>query len=249
MTRVGVVGAAGSMGSLACAAVEAADGLELVARVTSSDSLDLLVDTGADVAVDLTHPGVVMDHVAFYVDHEVDAVVGTSGFTAERLDLVSSRLSRASGDVGVLVVPNFSVGAVLMMRFAAQAAAHFESAEIVELHHPAKKDAPSGTAVRTAEMVAEARRSAEAGPMPDATGPDHASARGSRVDGVPVHSVRARGLVAHQEVLLGNVGETLTIRHDMPDRAAAMPGLVASVRWVTHHPGLHVGLEPVLGLT
>lgn len=244
MIRVGVVGAAGKMGALACETVEAADGLELVARVDQGDSLTEL--EGADVAVDFTHPGVVMDTISWCVGHGIHVVVGTSGFTQERLDSIAGQLTGSR--VGVLVVPNFSVGAVLMMRFAAQASAFFESAEIIELHHPTKLDAPSGTAIRTAQLMAAARERAGAGPIPDATTEDELGARGGTVDGIGVHSVRVRGLVAHQEVVLGNAGETLTIRHDMPDRVATMSGVVASTRFVVDHPGLTVGLEPVLGL-
>lgn len=244
MIKVGVVGAAGKMGSLACETVEATDGLELVARVDQDDSLTAL--EGADVAVDFTHPGVVMDTITWCVDHGIHVVVGTSGFTQERLDAIEGRL--ADADVGVLVVPNFSIGAVLMMRFAAQAAGFFESAEIIELHHPTKLDAPSGTSIRTAQLMAAARDDAGADPIPDATTEDELGARGGTVEGIPVHSVRVRGLVAHQEVVLGNPGETLTIRHDMPDRVASMSGVVASTRFVVGHPGLTVGLEPVLGL-
>ncbi|MBA3232770.1 MAG: 4-hydroxy-tetrahydrodipicolinate reductase [Propionibacteriales bacterium] len=245
MSKVGVFGAAGNMGSLACDWVQAADGLELGARVTEDTSIDEMA--GADVAVDFTHPGVVMDNVAWCIDNGIHVVVGTSGFTQERLDVISDRLGD-DPQMGVLVVPNFSIGAVLMMRFAAEAAALFESVEIVELHHPAKLDAPSGTSIRTAELVAGARRAAGRQPIPDATSDDAVGSRGGTVEGVPVHSVRLRGLVAHQEVLLGNTGETLTIRHDMPDRAAAMPALVASIRYVVDNPGLTVGLEAVLGL-
>ena len=245
MIKVGVIGAAGAMGSLSCEAIEAADGLELVAGIRHGDELAPLAE--ADVAVDFTHPGVVMDHVGWCIERGVHVVAGTSGFTDERLATLEQQLG---GDpaVGVLVIPNFSIGAVLMMRFAAEAARFFESVEIVELHHPNKKDAPSGTSMRTAQLVAAARRDAGLGPMPDATRDDPLGTRGGRVDGVPVHSVRARGLVAHQEVLLGNLGETLTIRHDMPDRTAAMPGVVASIRAVVAMKGLVVGLEHVLGL-
>ncbi len=248
MIRVGVIGAAGKMGALACATVESTDRLELAATVTEDNSIDDLAHV--DVAVDFTHPGVVMDHLAWCVDHGIHVVAGTSGFTHDRLATISGWLGAgsSSGDVGVLVVPNFSIGAVLMMRFAAEAARYFESVEIVELHHPDKLDAPSGTSIRTAQLIAAARAQADSPDMPDATSDDELGARGATVEGVPVHSVRARGLVAHQEVLLGNAGETLTIRHDMPDRVAAMAGLVASIRYVGSHPGLTVGLEPVLGL-
>ncbi len=245
MTKVGVIGAAGQMGSLACDWVQAADGLELVARVTEGDSTEELA--GVDVAIDFTHPGVVMDHVAWCVENGTHIVVGTSGFTQERLEAITDRLGHDAA-VGVVVVPNFSIGAVLMMRFAAYAARHLESVEIVELHHPTKLDAPSGTSIRTAELIAAARAKAGSPLIPDATRDNELGARGGVVGGVPVHSVRLRGLVAHQEVLLGNTGETLTIRHDMFDRAAAEPGLIASVRYVVDHPGLTVGLEPVLGL-
>ncbi len=246
MIKVGVIGAAGKMGTLACETIEAADGLELVAGVDEGD--DLGVVTAADVAIDFTHPGVVMDHVSWCIEHGVHLVAGTSGFTDERLSTIERQLG-AEPATAVLVVPNFSVGAVLMMRFAAEAARFFESVEIVELHHPTKRDAPSGTAIRTAQLVAAARAQAGMGDMPDATADDPVGARGGTVDGVPVHSVRARGLVAHQEVILGNLGETLTIRHDMPDRAAAMPALVTAVRAVVDMRGLAVGLEHVLGLS
>ncbi len=247
MTRVGVVGAGGRMGSEACRAVEAAGDLELVARVGSGDALDLLVEPGVQVAVELTRPDAVMDNVRFCVEHGIHTVVGTSGLDADRLATIRGWLDAAPG-VGVVVAPNFAVGAVLMMRFAAQAARFFESTEIVELHHPDKADAPSGTARRTAELVAEARAAAGLGAQPDATAAGLDGARGAAVAGVPVHSVRARGLVAHQEVLLGTAGETLTIRHDSYDRASFMPGVLLAVRAVGSRPGLTVGLEPLLGL-
>ncbi len=245
MVKVGVIGAAGQMGSLACDWVRAAAGVELAARVTQDSSIEELDDV--EVAIDFTHPGVVMDHIAWCVEHGIHVVVGTSGFTQERLGAIVELLGDDAG-VGVAVIPNFSIGAVLMMRFAAQAARHFESVEIVELHHPTKLDAPSGTSIRTAQLIASARAEAGNPAIPDATCDDELSARGGTVEGVPVHSVRVRGLVAHQEVLLGSTGETLSIRHDMPDRAAAERGLIASVRYVVDHPGLTVGLEPVLGL-
>ncbi|MEP6666762.1 MAG: 4-hydroxy-tetrahydrodipicolinate reductase [Nocardioidaceae bacterium] len=245
MIKVGVIGSAGKMGTLACETVDAAADFELVARVDEGDSVSEL--EGADVAVDFTHPGAVMDHVAWCIKHGVHMVVGTSGFTEERLGIIREQLGDNPA-VGVLVVPNFSIGAALMMRFAAEAAKFFESAEIIELHHPTKLDAPSGTSIRTAQLIAEARTSAGLAAMPDATQENSLGSRGGTVDGVAVHSVRARGLVAHQEVILGNLGETLTIRHDMADRAAAMPALVAAVRAVVDLPGLTVGLERVLGL-
>ena len=245
--KVAVLGAAGRMGSAACAAVEAADDLELVARMGSGDPLTALTDAGAEVAVDLTRPDAVMANLQFCVEHGVHAVVGTSGFDDDRLARLRGWLEDAPG-VGVLVAPNFAVGAVLMMRFAEQAARFFESVEIVELHHPDKADAPSGTARRTAEVVAATRRDAGLGPMPDATATTLAGARGAQVDGVPVHSVRARGLVAHQEVILGTTGETLTIRHDSYDRRSFMPGVLLGVREVGSRPGLTVGLDALLGV-
>lgn len=244
MTKVGVIGAHGRMGSLACAAVEEADDLELVARVGSADPLDLLA--GVDVAVDLTRPEAVLDNVEWCVTRGIHVVVGTSGVTADRLERIGDLLRGATG-VGVAVIPNFSIGAVLMTRFAAQAAPYFESVEIVELHHPDKRDAPSGTATTTASKVAAARQQAGLGPA-SAPAEELPAARGQLVDGIPVHSVRLRGLVAHQEVLLGAPGEVLTIRHDSIDRASFMPGLLAAVRAVVHRSGLTVGLDSLIDL-
>jgi 4-hydroxy-tetrahydrodipicolinate reductase len=235
------------MGSAACAAVEAADDLELVARLGSGDMLTDLRAAKAEVAVDLTRPDAVMANLQFCIENGIHAVVGTSGFDDERLATLGGWLADAPG-VGVLVAPNFAVGAVLMMRFAEQASRFFESVEIVELHHPDKADAPSGTARRTAEVVAAARRDAGLGPMPDATATALDGARGARVEGVPVHSVRARGLVAHQEVILGTTGETLTIRHDSYDRESFMPGVLLGIREVGSRPGLTVGLDALLGV-
>jgi 4-hydroxy-tetrahydrodipicolinate reductase len=245
--QVGVLGAYGRMGAAATAAVEAAEDLDLVARLGSGDARSELTDAGTQVAVDLTRPDAVMDNVRFCVEHGIHVVVGTSGMSPDRLAEVESWLAGAPG-VGVVVAPNFAVGAVLMMRFAAQAAPWFESVEIVELHHPDKADAPSGTARRTAELVAAARREAGLGPVPDATTSDPDGARGADVDGVHVHAVRARGLVAGQEVLLGGPGETLTLRHDSTDRSSFMPGVLLAVRQVGSRPGLTVGLEPLMGV-
>lgn len=244
---VGVLGAAGRMGSEVCRAVEAADDLELVAQLDVGDRIDGLVEAGAQVAVDFTHPDAVMDNLEFCVRNGVHAVVGTTGFDEHRLDTVRRWLA-GSPAVGVLVAPNFGIGAVLMMRFAEQAARFFESVEIVELHHPRKADAPSGTARRTAELVAGARRQAGCHPAPDATTSALDGARGASVDGVPVHAVRLAGLVAHQEVLLGGHGEALTIRHDSFDRTSFMPGVLLGVREVAHRPGLTVGLDALLDL-
>ncbi|MFE5328424.1 4-hydroxy-tetrahydrodipicolinate reductase [Embleya sp. NPDC056575] len=245
--RVGVIGAAGRMGSEVCRAVEAADDLELVARVDEGDDLADLAEAGAQVAVDFTHPGVVMGNLEYCAGAGIHAVVGTSGFTPDRLARLREWLAK-SPETGVLIAPNFGIGAVLMMRFAAQAARFYESVEIVELHHPNKVDAPSGTARRTAELIAEARDGAGLGEMPDATVDDPDGARGGKVDGVPVHAVRLRGLVAHQEVLLGDDGEMLTIRHDSFQRTSFMPGVLLGVRRVVSTPGLTVGLEHFLDL-
>jgi len=245
--RVAVIGASGRMGSEACRAVEAADGLELVARLGRGDDLRAVVDSGAQVAVELSVPSAAPDNVAFCVERGVHAVVGTTGWNDAALGALRDRLAARPG-VGVLIAPNFALGAVLSMRFAAAAARWFESVEVVELHHPDKVDAPSGTARRTAEEIAAARREAGCAASPDATASGLEGARGADVDGVRVHSVRLRGLVAHQEVLLGGVGEQLTIRHDSFDRVSFMPGVLLGVRTVGERPGLTVGLEHYLDL-
>jgi 4-hydroxy-tetrahydrodipicolinate reductase len=250
MTNVAVLGAHGKMGTQVCRAVEEADDLSLVARLDVGDSIDALAESFAEVAVDFTHPDAVMDNLDYCIRSGVHAVVGTTGFDDARLDRVRRTLeeSDAAGKVGVVVAPNFSIGAVLMMRFAAEAARFFESVEITEMHHPTKADAPSGTARRTAEMVAAARERAGAPPIPDATTQEVDGARGADICGVRVHSQRVRGLVAHQEVLLGGLGETLTIRHDSLDRVSFMAGVLLGVRGVAARPGLTVGLEPLLGV-
>jgi 4-hydroxy-tetrahydrodipicolinate reductase len=245
--RVGVLGARGRVGAEVCRAVEAAEDLELVAQIDLDDPLSGLVEAGAEAVVDFTHPDVVMDNLRFCVEHGVHAVVGTTGFDADRLATLEGWLAGAPG-VGVLVAPNFSIGAVLMMRFAAAAAPFYESVEVVELHHPDKADAPSGTARRTAELIAAARRAAGSAPMPDATSTGLEGARGADVDGVRVHGLRVRGLVAHQEVILGGPGETLTIRHDSLDRASFIPGVLTGLRAIGDRPGLTVGLEHLLDL-
>jgi 4-hydroxy-tetrahydrodipicolinate reductase len=246
MIKVGVLGAKGRMGSQACAAVEAAADLELAAQVDVGDPLTAL--TGCDVVVDFTNPGVVMENLRWCVERGIAAVVGTSGFNPARLELVGEWLGEPPAS-RVLVVPNFSVGAVLMMRFAQQAAPFFESAEVIEMHHAGKADAPSGTAGRTAALIEDARTAAGLGAPPDATVSQAEGARGAVLGGVHVHSVRMTGLVAHQEVLLGGPGEMLTIRHDSMDRASFMPGVLRAVRGIPSlPPGLTVGLETLLGL-
>lgn len=245
--RVGVLGARGKVGAEVCRAVGAAEDMELVAEVDAGDDVDELVRAGAQAVVDFTHPDVVMDNLEFCIDHGIHAVVGTTGFDEARLETLRGWLADAPA-VGVLVAPNFSIGAILMMRFAAAAAPFYESVEVVELHHPTKADAPSGTARRTAELIAAARREAGLGAVPDATSTGLDGARGAVVDGIHVHGLRIRGLVAHQEVILGGVGETLTIRHDSLDRASFTPGVLAGLRRIDQRPGLTVGLEHFLDL-
>jgi 4-hydroxy-tetrahydrodipicolinate reductase len=244
--KVSVIGAAGRMGSTVCRTVEAAPDTQLVGRYDVGDDLGDL--GGADVVVEFSVPGSAAANVAYCIDRGRHVVVGTTGWTQDALAEVASQLAGKPG-VGVLVAPNFAIGAILMMSFAQQAARFYESVEIVELHHPDKVDAPSGTASRTASLIARARRDAGLGDVPDATSSDPRGARGARVDGIPVHALRLRGLVAHQEVLLGAAGELLTIRHDSFDRVSFMPGVMAGVRQVGGHPGLTVGLESYLGLT
>jgi 4-hydroxy-tetrahydrodipicolinate reductase len=247
MIRVAVVGAAGRMGGEVVRAVDAVDDMELVAALGSNDPLSRLVDSGTEVVVDFTVPGAVMDTLEFVIAHGISAVIGTTGFDDKRLTTVQGWLAETPS-VAVIIAPNFAIGAVLMMRFAEQSARFFESVEIVELHHPRKADAPSGTSRRTAELVAAARKAAGLTAAPDATRDSLDGARGAVVDGVPVHSVRLRGLVAHQEVLLGGLGETLTIRHDSYDRASFMPGVLLAVRRIRERPGLTVGLDALLDL-
>ncbi|MCG3041993.1 4-hydroxy-tetrahydrodipicolinate reductase [Streptomyces fenghuangensis] len=245
--RVAVLGAKGRIGSEAARSVEGADDMELVAALDKDDSLEALTEAGAQVAVDLTHPDAVMGNLEFCVGHGIHGVVGTTGWNDERLGKLRTWLEASPG-TGVLVAPNFSIGAVLTMRFARQAARFFESAEVVELHHPNKADAPSGTATRTARLIAEARAEAGCPAQPDATTSALDGARGADVDGIPVHAVRLRGLLAHQEVLFGDTGETLTIRHDSLHHSSFMPGILLGVRRVTDTPGLTVGLEHFMDL-
>jgi 4-hydroxy-tetrahydrodipicolinate reductase len=248
MIKIGVLGAKGRMGTHAVQAIEGAGDLDVAATVDIGDDRSAL--TGCDVVVDFTSPSAVMGNLRWCVDHGLNTVVGTSGFDEARLGEVRSWLGSSAPGARVLVAPNFSVGAVLMMHFAAQAARFFESAEVVELHHPAKADAPSGTALRTASLIAAARGAAGLDASPDATATAVPGARGAVVDGVHVHAVRLAGLVAHQEVLLGGHGETLTLRHDSLDRASFMPGVLLAVRQIASlPPGLTVGIESLLGLS
>jgi len=243
--RVAVLGSKGKVGATMVQAVEAAEDLSLSAEVDAGDSLSLLTDNETEVVIDFTHPDVVMGNLEFLIDNGINAVVGTTGFTDERLEQVRSWLDAKPG-VAVLIAPNFAIGAVLSMHFAKQAAPFYESVEVIELHHPHKADAPSGTAARTAELIAESRK--DLPPNPDATTSSLPGARGANVDGVPVHSVRLAGLVAHQEVLFGTEGETLTIRHDSIDRTSFVPGVLLAVRRVAEHPGLTIGIESLLNL-
>ncbi len=243
--RVGVVGAKGKMGAIVVAAVQADSECELVAAIDIDDSLDKLATARCEVVVDFTNPNVVMDNLAFCIKHGIDAVVGTSGFTPERIETLKLWAGQRAHS-RVLIAPNFSMGAVLMIAFAGIAAPYFESVEIIESHHPEKIDAPSGTARFTAEKIAAGRQGL--GPNPDATELQGMGARGMNVGGVPIHSVRLRGLVAHQEVVFGAVGETLTIKHDSLNRDSFMQGVLIAVKEINHIDGVVVGLENVLPL-
>ncbi|MGQ0841157.1 4-hydroxy-tetrahydrodipicolinate reductase [Actinokineospora sp.] len=245
--RVGVLGARGRMGAEVCKAVEAAGDMEVVAMVDTGDWMFDIADAGAEVVVDFTHPDVVMENLRFCVDQDIHAVVGTSGFDETKIATVTQWLE-PKPELGVLIAPNFALGAVLSMRFAQLAAKYYDTVEIIELHHNRKADAPSGTAAHTARLVAQARKAAGRGEIPDATTSEVDGARGALVDDVRVHSVRLSGLVAHQEVIFGGDGETLTIRHDSLDRASFMPGVLHGIRAILGRPGLTVGLENLLDL-
>ena len=247
LTRVGVLGARGRMGQQVCKAVDAAPDLDLVAMVDAGDWLFSVADAGAQVLVDFTHPDVVMDNVRFAIDQGIHAVIGTTGITADRVATIREWLVDAP-QLGVLVAPNFAVGAVLSMKFAQLAARFYESVEIVELHHPGKADAPSGTSIRTAQVISAARSEAGLGPVPDATTQTLDGARGADVDGIRVHAMRIAGLVAHEQIMFGTEGETLTIRHDSLHRSSFMPGVLLGIRHVVSNPGLTLGLDSLLGL-
>lgn len=246
--RVAVMGADGRMGEETCRAVEAANDLKLVARIDRAGSARNAKDADASIVVDFTEPSSVLANVRSVLELGMHSVVGTSGFDNERLAIVGE-LAQHHPSIGVVVAPNFAVGSALLMRFAREAASHFETVEIVELHHRDKLDAPSGTAVHTAEQIAVARGDARPFDAPDATVHEMPGARGALVSGIRVHSVRLRGLVAHEEVLFGSAGETLTLRHDSLDRSAFMPGVLLAIRTVASRPGLTVGIESLLGLT
>jgi len=245
--KVAVLGAKGRMGAESVKAIKAASDLELVAELDLGDSLETLKSNGAQVIVDFTHPDAVMKNLEFSINNGINVVVGTTGFDEKRLQQVQEWLN-SNPKVGAIIAPNFGLGAVLMMQFAAKAARYFESVEIVELHHPEKADAPSGTAARTAELITQERVAAKRPAMPDKTSTSLPGARGAKVGDIPIHSVRLRGLVAHQEVLLGDQGETLSIRHDSIDRTGFMPGVLMAVREVVNRPGLTFGLEHLMEL-
>lgn len=247
MQKVGVLGARGKVGTAMCAAVQAAEDMELVAALSKDDSLSQFVDTGTEVVIDFTHPDVVMDNLKFLIENGIHAVVGTTGFTEQRLEQLTSWLQDSPG-TGVLFAPNFAIGAILGMQFAATAAKYFESVEVVELHHPHKADSPSGTALRTAQLIADVRKQEQLPPCPDATSTEMEGSRGADIDGVKVHAIRMTGMVAHQEVILGTMGETLSIRHDSYDRSSFGPGVLLGVRKIAQFPGLTVGLEKFMDL-
>lgn len=245
--KVGVLGAKGRVGSAVCEGVNEAEGLELVAQVDQDDDLQMLLDAGAEVVVDFTTPGSVMGNLEFCIANGIHAVVGTTGFDEERLTQVREWCA-AEGAGNVLIAPNFAISAVLAMAFARQAAPFFDSAEVVEYHHPYKLDAPSGTAIHTAQGIAEARKEAGLGPIPDATEQTLEGARGADVDGVRVHGVRMTGMVAHEDIIFGAQGQSLTIRQDSYDRTSFVPGVLLGVREVANHDGLTVGLDSYLGM-
>lgn len=247
MINVAVLGASGRMGSNVVRAVEAADDLALVAALDMDDEVVAAARAGATVAVDFTVPGASEANVHALIEAGIHAVVGTSGWTKDALMRVEDHLKERP-ELGVLIAPNFALGAVLAMRLSAAASKYFESVEIIELHHPDKVDAPSGTAAHTAAGIAAARAEAGVGPSPDATTHDPDHARGALVNGVRIHSVRLRGLVAHEEILMGNPGEQFTIRHDSFDRVSFMPGVLLGIRQVGLHSGLTVGLEHFMDL-
>lgn len=246
--KVGVIGAKGKVGATICAAVEAADDMDLVAPLDAGDDLAQLVETGTEVIVDFTQPNAVMGNLEFCIANGINAVVGTTGFTPERLDQVRQWIADSDSKANVLIAPNFAISAVLTMKMAELAAPYFESAEVIEMHHPQKKDAPSGTAIHTAEAIAKARRKAGIGAQPDATEQTLDGARGADVEGIPVHAVRMTGSVAHETVIFGTEGQSLTIKQDSYSRTSFVPGVLLGVRKIAEFDGLTVGLEPFLGL-
>lgn len=246
--KVGILGARGKVGSTICEAVEAAQDLDLVAKIDFDSDMNDLVAAGAEVIVDFTQPDAVMGNLEFCISNGIHAVVGTTGFTPERLEQVKTWIAEGGNKTNVLIAPNFAISAVLTMKMAEIAAPYFESAEVIEMHHPFKKDAPSGTAIHTAEGIARARREAGLGAQPDATEQTLEGARGANVEGVPVHAVRMTGSVAHETVIFGTEGQSLTIKQDSYSRTSFVPGVLLGVRRIGEFPGLTVGLESFLGL-
>lgn len=242
--KVAVLGAHGRVGSAIVEAVKEAEDLDLHATVDDGSEIEKI--QGADVVVDFTTPNAVMDNLKYALGEGIHAVVGTTGFTPERLEQVRSWCQESGAHA--LIAPNFAISAVLTMAFAKQAAQYFESAEVIEFHHPNKLDAPSGTAVHTAEAIADARQEAGMDPCPDATDQSLEGARGADVQGIKVHGVRMQGMVAHEEVIFGTQGQTLTIRQDSYDRTSFVPGVLLGVRKINEHPGLVVGLDDYLGI-
>jgi 4-hydroxy-tetrahydrodipicolinate reductase len=247
MTRIAVVGARGRMGVASVRAIEASSDMSVVAEIDVDDDLQDIVDQNADVVLVFSPPDVAHEHVQWCIEQGIHVVVGTSGFDEDAVKQIRAALVKP-GDVNVFIVPNFSVGAVLMTRFAAQAAPFFESVEIIEMHHPGKVDAPSGTALRTAELIARARSEAGCAPSPDATYLDPHGVRGGRIEGVGVHAIRVRGFMSSQEVLFGVDGEIFALRYDSVTRESLMPGVLTALRAVPNLTGVTVGLDAVLGL-
>ena len=246
--KVAILGAKGRMGQESIKAITVNSDLDLVAALDLGDSLENLVTSKAEVVVDFTHPDSVMANLEFAITHGINAVVGTTGFNEAKIDQIKAWLA-ANPKVGALIAPNFGLGAILMMQFSAKAAKYFESVEIIELHHSAKVDAPSGTAARTADLINQSRRSVNKVAMPDATTSKLEGARGAKIGDVHIHSIRLNGLVAHQEVILGDVGETLSIRHDSIDRTGFMPGVLLAIRNIAKYPGFTYGLENYMDLS
>lgn len=243
--KVAVLGSKGRMGAEVVKAVNNASDLELVASIDQNDDFNIVKNSGAQVAVDFTTPDVVMKNIELLISAGISLVVGTTGFSDERINSVKKMLDTKSG-VSARLVPNFSIGAILMMRFARSATKFYDSAEIIEYHHPNKIDAPSGTAIRTAQIIAEERQLNNLSKNPDATASEIPGARGSKIEGIPVHAVRMQGLVAHQEVVFGSMGETLTIRHDSFDRESFMPGVLLAIRNISKKPGLTIGIDDLI---
>lgn len=238
--RVALLGSRGRMGVAVSEAISRSADLELTAAIDIDDTIES-IGNSIDVIVDFTTPDAVMKHISYAIQSKTHIVVGTSGFTSEKISRIADEIGEEP-EVGVLIVPNFSLGAILLAKLAKRAAPYFESVEIIEMHHEKKIDAPSQTARYTADEIASNR---DGKVNPDAT-KGSTEARGTQVAGIPIHSIRLPGLFAHEEVIFGNPGEILTLRHDSTDRAAYMPGVLSAIRELPKHPGLHVGLDSIL---